>query len=71
MLLFHEEKILEARVRLTSYNIFEIANPSRIHNHSREEPAEGKRVLAKFADVVRSMPAFSGLQLGEFDRRRA
>jgi hypothetical protein len=39
MLLFHEEKILEARVRLTSHNILEIANPSRIHSHSRKEAA--------------------------------
>ena len=31
MLLFHEEKKLKARVRLTSHNILEIANPSRIH----------------------------------------
>jgi hypothetical protein len=28
---FHEEKKLKARVRLTSHNILEIANPSRIH----------------------------------------
>ena len=34
MLLFHEEKKLKARVRLTSHNILEIANPSRIHSHS-------------------------------------
>jgi hypothetical protein len=34
MLLFHEENILEAGVRLTSHNILEIANPSRIHSHS-------------------------------------
>jgi len=31
MLLFHEEKKLKARVRLTSHNLLEIANPSRIH----------------------------------------
>jgi hypothetical protein len=31
VLLFHEEKKLKARVRLTSHNILEIANPPRIH----------------------------------------
>lgn len=33
MLLFHEEKKLKARVRLTSHNILEVANPSRIHRY--------------------------------------
>ena len=40
MLLFHEEKILGAGVRLTSHSILEISNPSRIHSHSRKEAAK-------------------------------
>jgi hypothetical protein len=46
-LLSHEEKMLEARVRLTSHNIAEIANPSQIHSHSQKEAAKGQQVLAK------------------------
>jgi hypothetical protein len=34
MLLFHEEKKLKARVRLTSHNILEIANPQRFAERS-------------------------------------
>jgi hypothetical protein len=37
---FHEEKILEARARLTSHNILEIANLSRIHSPSRKRRQE-------------------------------
>jgi hypothetical protein len=67
ILLFHKEKMLEARVRLTSRSISEIANPSQIHSHSRKEAAKGQQVLAKarecppgqfnFADVVRIVSA--------------
>jgi hypothetical protein len=49
MWLFHEEKKLKARVRLTSHNILEIANPSRIHSHSRKEAAKGQRLLARIS----------------------